>query len=766
MNRSTPNRGRSWSCDWVICLSASLLLLVLMMPAHAQPHAGGILRLEIDARNRFTVSVPAAPGTYYRLLRGSTPTQCTLPVDLRGGDSGAIVLCDSVPMLSRSFFKVEQIPVASALDSDGDGIDDVAELKALPSLNPLNAARAIPVADGRIYLADRADFDAISHRDNFPGAPDAREVKFLIMDIDTATPKLYFPDAHKHVYHYDFATNVLGYTKSLAAFDRETYFSNLARRNVAGSLIVHESWHPPQGGTPGIIALEFWPSDPVSYPFVQKTYDWVTRSLPGIAIPIAYHPASETQRTLYRTERALYETARQGGLRVIDSEELSGQTSYSLLNPGVGFGRLILFDAATPITPRDIPIFHSLPNEITRTAGIITEVPQTPLSHINLKAKQNGTPNAYVRAATTDPRLVALLGKHVRFEPGPDDFNIREATAAEVDEHLEALRPKVTQYPASDLTQTAIRPLAALGFLSARAYGAKTANLAEMRKFLPSGMVPDGFAIPFQFHDSFMRGSGVRGSVEAMLADAGFRTNRALRSVWLKKLRKAIQDAPVSDALLAQVAELQAAFPAGQGIRCRSSTNNEDLEGFSGAGLYDSFTHRPDEGPLIHSVKQVWASLWNDRAYEERDFYRVDHLSVQMAVLVIPNFDAEIANGVGVTKNVIDPNWTGYYVNAQAGESLVTNPDPNAIPEEFLIAELEGPTRYEIQYVTFSNLLPEDRRVLTREQAEALADDMSLIKRHFYPLYGGDPMTFAMEIEWKVDRRNQLVIKQARPWVE
>ena len=43
--------------------------------------------------------------------------------------------------------------------------------------------------------------------------------------------------------------------------------------------------------------------------------------------------------------------------------------------------------------------------------------------------------------------------------------------------------------------------------------------------------------------------------------------------------------------------------------RCRSSTNNEDLVGFNGAGLYDSFTHRPDEGlAVIRKISQMHPS--------------------------------------------------------------------------------------------------------------------------------------------------------------
>ena len=98
--------------------------------------------------------------------------------------------------------------------------------------------------------------------------------------------------------------------------------------------------------------------------------------------------------------------------------------------------------------------------------------------------------------------------------------------------------------------------------------------------------------------------------------------------------------------MLDALQSMHESFPPGTPMRCRSSTNNEDLPGFNGAGLYDSYTHRPDEGHIAKTIKQVWASLWTYRAFEERDFYRVDHLQTAMGVLVHPNYDDELANGV------------------------------------------------------------------------------------------------------------------------
>ncbi|MEC7725389.1 MAG: PEP/pyruvate-binding domain-containing protein, partial [Planctomycetota bacterium] len=234
--------------------------------------------------------------------------------------------------------------------------------------------------------------------------------------------------------------------------------------------------------------------------------------------------------------------------------------------------------------------------------------------------------------------------------------------------------------------------------------------------------------------------------------------------VFRKKVKKGEMPSWMHDALT----EVQGRFPEGQSIRCRSSTNNEDLPGFSGAGLYDSFTHKPDEGHLSVSVRQVFASLWNFRAYEEREFHRIDHLMAAMGVVLHPNQKREQVNGVAVTKDVLykaqHPSTRLYFVNVQVGEDLVTNPEAASVPEELLLSP-RNPRRDRV--LQRSNRGSDGASLLSSKHRQELRRCMRTLHDRFARLYGrGDDDAFAIEIEFKVTEAGDLLIKQARPWID
>ena len=280
----------------------------------------------------------------------------------------------------------------------------------------------------------------------------------------------------------------------------------------------------------------------------------------------------------------------------------------------------------------------------------------------------------------------------------------------------------------------------------------------------PEGSVPDGFAIPFSFYDEFMRANEFYDDVREMLADLDFQADFDIQDDRLDELRDDIKDAPTPQRLLDALTAMHATYPEGQSLRYRSSTNNEDLPGFNGAGLYDSKTQDPDETEedgIDKSLKGVYASLWTFRAFTEREFHRVDHLAAAMGVLVHPNFKDEKANGVAVSFDPTAGREGYYYVNTQVGEDLVTNPEAHSVPEELLLG-----TRGRYRVLSTSNLVEPGELLLSHTQQRVLRERLSVIHDHFEGLYSPVPGdAFAMEIEFKITSEDVLAIKQARPWV-
>ena len=209
-------------------------------------------------------------------------------------------------------------------------------------------------------------------------------------------------------------------------------------------------------------------------------------------------------------------------------------------------------------------------------------------------------------------------------------------------------------------------------------------------------------------------------------------------------------------------------------IRFRSSTNAEDLEGFTGAGLYVSDGADPTKPNSIRdAIRTVYGSVWFFRAFEERSYRNIDHKAVGMALLVHHSFPAEEASGVAITANIYDKTGMdpGFTINVQYGDNSVVLPDANVTTDEFIYKfGLEGQP---IIFMGHSNMLPAGQTtVLTTAQVYTLGIALQEIHEFFQPLYGRDPTKpYAMDTEFKFDQpvddptgKLVLSMKQCRPY--
>ncbi len=610
-----------------------------------------------------------------------------------------------------------------------------------PRIEPEDLKFEMGVAE----IPDREMFEKLSYQGPDVGRDDYLSglefVKFIIDKADPANHKVYFMNTENYKAHPPYMGMIGINSRERGAI---TYLPRLTN---------------PSGGA-GLYIVDYQPNDSYAFEDIKRIQDMLIAKAPFLKGRVAFHPM-QGNLAQYEKDKPKYEAS---DVAVHLDSDLFGNIAYLPLNSAGAFGQLKMLDNDARPSPRDIVICKTLPNQMPRTAGVITEVRQTPLSHVNLRAIQDRIPNAFIRNASTIEEISSLIGKLVHYQVTPQGYRIREATKAEVDNHFASLRPAQPQSPARDLEIKEIRPLSEIRFEDSNAFGVKTSNLATLRTFdFPAGTVPDGFGVPFYFYDEFMKHNGFHDEVEKMIADPEFQNDRDKQQKMLSMLQSKIKNGEMPEWMLESLSKIQTSFPADAPIRCRSSTNNEDLPGFSGAGLYDSFTHAPDEGQLSRSIKQVYASLWNFRAVEEREFYRIDHKSTAMGVLLHPNFADEVANGVAVTDDILYETSNNYYLNAQIGEDLVTNPDEQSSPEETLLGWWE---RNGHQTVRRSAQAGEDGKILSDANLAELRNHLGTIHARFQKLYGHkDEDKFAMEIEFKISKDGKLVIKQARPWV-
>jgi phosphoenolpyruvate synthase/pyruvate phosphate dikinase len=427
-------------------------------------------------------------------------------------------------------------------------------------------------------------------------------------------------------------------------------------------------------------------------------------------------------------------------------------------------------------------VLDRVPNDIAMVSGVITAEFQTPLSHINILAKNRGTPNMAHKGAFDDPELRALDGELVRLEVTSQGFSVTRASAASAQAYWDSLRPATALVPEFDLSATELCDIGSLTASDSVIVGAKAANMGEMTRIgggaLGAIPLPEApFAIPFARYAQHINESGVAALIDALLADvAEAPLAPAELTERLFAIRWAIFRAPASAALSAELAaEVRARWGEGRRIRFRSSTNAEDLAEFTGAGLYTSASATLTAGlageqAITGALKVVWASVWNEQAFLEREFYRVDHRRVQMGVLVHPAFTGEQANGVAITINEFNELRPAYYINSQVGEVSVTNATGQAAPEQILYYTWYEEPEYEV--ITRSSLLadptdwpsgwPAGHAVLTDPELDELAGYLEAIHAHFRGVYQGG-QNFAMDVEFKLAPGREVLIKQARP---
>ncbi|MCZ6792912.1 MAG: hypothetical protein O7J95_04785, partial [Planctomycetota bacterium] len=496
-------------------------------------------------------------------------------------------------------------------------------------------------------------------------------------------------------------------------------------------------------------------------------------------------------------------------IRNVGDQELPRAIGYS---PATNYGvvrsftlaELAVAEAAGALDGQTIAIVDDAPTDLeTAVAGLVTGTPQGELSHLATRLARRGVPNVFVRDATQE--FEPFANRLVRLDVSLDDFSVREASVEEAEAWWAEHRPSVPPIPDVDgeysgldrITEIALDDPAggAIG-----RFGGKAAGLAILYRYLPARNQTRGFAIPFRYYLEFMRGNTISSladpavqvsyedHVEELLADTRFRADGAFRRAALKNLRDHMREhgtvpEELRDALRERILEV---FDDPEvKVRFRSSSNNEDSPEVTGAGLYDSTSVcLPDEldgddsGPsrcdpskrkertIERALKKVWASLWNHRAFEERQYFQIDHRRSAMALAVTLAYPAEDVNGVLFTGSPANRHDRRHVVNVQLGDESVVSPGVGIESEKDLLV-MDGDRLRKVVRARASSLTVPGQHVLSDEQLRELGETLAPVVDDFLGHYdlGDHPRDEVLvDFEFKF-QDGQLIVKQARPFL-
>ncbi|MBL7561125.1 pyruvate, phosphate dikinase [Olleya sp. YSTF-M6] len=604
-------------------------------------------------------------------------------------------------------------------------------------------------------LKSESDFNSLK---TAPVTKKYGRVDALKVVYDIKSKQLYFINSKVYKYHYKFCSGYLNIAQSLQQFNNTNYKAeHKNKRFLLGNInhyLANDSY-----------SLELSPIDDMQINDIKTFYNAVKKA------------------TYFKNFNFFLNTARLENLKsaiqipTLSASDLYGDQTYQAVSTQKSYGilKFVNVDQLTKqnISKQDIIVINQPILELPITAGVITTILQTPLSHISVLGKNRQIPIAAYTKAMQSKVLKQYKNKYVSFEVTLDTFYIKPISKAQFIRKTKKEKKKTLFLTKNTTTKTLIN-IDNLNQKSINTVGGKAANfgvLYDLAKKEEFKIPESAFAIPFYFYEAHLKTSGADTLVKQMVYDYKINQDKTVLAKQLKAIQKRIKNTPIATKLIKDIEAKAKSLGNYTRLRFRSSTNAEDIVGFSGAGLYDSKTgiigHQ--KKTIEKAIKKVWSSLWYQRAFLERDYFNIDQNSIAMGILVHRSFPNEKANGVAITKNLYRKNYLGNVINVQVGEASVVQPEAGVTCDQIICYSGSSSKLYNqkriVEIISHSNL-NNGNLVMSETEIINLSEQLEKIKKHYYyNVYKSKQkyLEFGLDIEFKLDGENRdLYIKQVR----
>ena len=328
-------------------------------------------------------------------------------------------------------------------------------------------------------------------------------------------------------------------------------------------------------------------------------------------------------------------------------------------------------------------------------------------------------------------------------------------------------------------------PFENLRMTDVESVGGKNASLGEMISNLPSGVkVPGGFATTAHAFREFLSHGGLAGKINARLSALNTEDVRSLAQVGAE-IRAMVEAQPFPADLEQAIRESFATLNSTHGavsFAVRSSATAEDLPDASFAGQQETFLNVTGIDEILHKIKEVFASLYNDRAISYRVHKGFAHDQVALSAGIQRMVRSDLgAAGVMFTMDTESGFSDVVFITSSygLGETVVqgaVNPDEFYVHKPMLKAGKQAVIRrslgsklIQMQFTTAAEKTQSGKLVKTTEVPTELRNRYSLTdaeveKLAAYALVIEQHYGCVMDIEWGKDGLDgELYILQARP---
>ena len=328
-------------------------------------------------------------------------------------------------------------------------------------------------------------------------------------------------------------------------------------------------------------------------------------------------------------------------------------------------------------------------------------------------------------------------------------------------------------------------PFEKLRMTDVESVGGKNASLGEMISHLPHGVkVPTGFATTAHAFRAFLAFEDLSGRINATLSDLDTEDVRALARVGAE-IRAMVEAQPFPADLEQSIRDAFVVLSSDNphaSFAVRSSATAEDLPDASFAGQQETFLNVTGIEEILHKIKEVFASLYNDRAisYRVHKGFAHEHVALSAGIQRMVRSDLGAA-GVMFTIDTESGFSDVVFITSSygLGETVVqgaVNPDEFYVHKPMLkagkravIRRSLGSKLLQMQFSTAEEKAATGQLVKTTEVPAELRNRYSLTdadveKLATYALVIEEHYGRAMDIEWGKDGLDgELYILQARP---